>query len=100
MNHNSEQKSLGVYIAKEYEALTYDLIKSNFPQHTDFVVFSDIVSGCTDVNYSCLPSFYMYFYNHDIVFFDAAHIDLFSHKMISDNIYLFTEGKCEKYELR
>lgn len=94
-----KKTSIGIYINSEKPTSTYDAIKTSFKDYVDLVIFSDILSSCTNIEYAVLPSFYMYFFNHPIVFLDDKHIEIMTSKMISQDIYTIITGELHRYEI-
>ena len=93
------KSSVGIYVDSEKSNDIYETIRAHFKESIDIVVFSDIASSCKSIQYSTLPSFYMYFFNHPIVFLDTKYIDVMKLKMISQEIYTFNNGEIQAYEI-
>lgn len=92
-------KSVGLYINTEKSNDTFEHIRSHFKDCIDIVIFSDIPLVCKSNQYSTLPSFYMYFFNHPIVFLDTTYLNSMKAKMVSQDIYLLADGEIKKYEI-
>lgn len=93
------KNSVGIYVDSEKPENIYETVKTYFKESIDIVVFSDTPSSCKNIQYSTLPSFYMYFFNHPIVFLDTKYIDAMKLKMISQKIYTFNNGEIQAYEI-
>jgi hypothetical protein len=99
MKYEKSNKSIGIYTDHTIESNVCEIIREYFPDHIDLTIFADIPSVSTDTKYSCLPSFYMYFFQNTIVFLNKVMVPKFYSKLISTDIYTLEEGVCKKYEI-
>lgn len=93
------KNSIGIYCDGELTDETISNIKNQLPEAIDFVVFSDKPLLIQNIQSALLPSFYMYFFNHPIVFLSQNKLKSYEKKLVSTMLYTYEDNKVQKYEI-
>lgn len=91
------QNSLGIYADSPLDDDTITKIKTHFADSRDVVVFSDKPLLLQDLTHAFMPSFYMYFFNHPLVFLSSKGLDNFKSKVVSEKLYLYENDNVVPY---
>lgn len=93
------KQSIGIYCDSQITDESIKTIQSSFDQYSDIVIFSDKPLLLQDISYAFLPSFYMYFFNHPMVFLSNDKLKTFQSKLVSNELYVYDSNRVNKYEI-